>query len=240
MRGEEGIKMKNNYKFYVIGWTVLYIAFNFVVFLFGGGVENGMKYSPSFWIGYSFISLSFIANLMVSYFVFKDGSNVKTLYNLPAIKASFIELIISFVVGGLFMVIPVLPYWVGIIICWIIFALRIIPFLKARYAAEAVEDIDKKIEKQTDFMKGLIIEAERLISAASEEMVKDCEKVYETLRYSDPVSSPAVKEAEKDLERKFEKFSEAVSAKDVEKASVLGKETIAIAERRNAECKKGK
>ena len=92
--------MKKTFKFYFIIWITLYILFNVISFVSVGwaGVE---KYTPSFWIGYSLISIAFAGQIICAYFAFRDNDMKKTFYNSSLITTSYSGLILSFVFGGL-------------------------------------------------------------------------------------------------------------------------------------------
>ena len=80
--------MKKAFKYYVIGWAVVLVLFNLIAFLFGG-IENEVKYTPPFWIGYAFITLAFIVQLIIAYFAFRQDTAKKVFYNIPLVKISY-------------------------------------------------------------------------------------------------------------------------------------------------------
>lgn len=229
--------MKKTFKFYSIIWAVLLILFNVIAFVSVGwtGVE---KYTPSFWIGYVFISLSFIGQIICAYFAFKDSDIDKFFYNISLITTSYTGLILSFVFGGLCMFISPLPYWIGTILCVIILALNVMTVIKASIAIYIISDIDNKVKIKKNFIKTLAADAESLISRAkSNEIKKECKKIYEAVRYSDPMSNEALASVESEITIKFEKFSEMVDADDFEGASVFADELIVLLSDRNKKCR---
>ena len=184
--------MKKVFKFYSIIWAVLLALFNVISFV-SVGWAGISKYTPSFWIGYTFITLSFIGQIVCAYFALKDDDIKKTFYNISLISASYSGLIFSFVFGGLCMIISPLPYWVGIILCVIVLSFNIIAVVKASAVIDIVGEIDNKVETKTFFIKSLTVDAESLISRAKSENIEaECKKVYEAVRYSDPMSSAAL------------------------------------------------
>ena len=98
--------------------------------------------------------------------------------------------------------------------------------------------IDQKVKTQTFFIRSLTADAESLISRAANEEVKTaCKKVYEAVRYSDPMSSDALAAIESQITLKFAALSEAASAGDAEKTKVLADEMIILVGDRNNKCK---
>ena len=229
--------MKKVFKFYSIIWAVLLALFNVISFV-SVGWAGISKYTPSFWIGYAFITLSFIGQIVCAYFALKDNDIKKTFYNVSLIAASYTGLILSFVFGGLCMIISPLPYWVGIILCAIVLGFNITAVVKATAAIDIVSGIDEKVKESTLFIKSLTVDAESLMSRAKSENIKaECKKVYEAVRYSDPMSNGAFVSVESDITIKFSKFSEAVVSEDSEAVVTLAEEIIILLGDRNKKCK---
>lgn len=228
--------MKKTFKSYFAIWAILLVLFNIIAFVSVGwtGIE---KYTPSFWIGYIFITIAFIGQLVCAKTAFNAKNLQKLFYNIPLISLSRTGLIVSFVIGGLCMLISPLPYWVGVIACAIVLAVVAIAVIKASVAADAVSSIDDKIKLQTFFIKSLTVDAEGLVSRAQTEEIKsECKKVYEAVRYSDPMSNNALVGIESQITLKFDEFSNAVitEADNIEK---LANEVIVLIGDRNKKCK---
>lgn len=229
--------MKKIFKVYSIIWVILLALFNVISFVSVGWVGIP-KYTPSFWIGYTFITASFIGQIVCAYFAFKDDDIKKTFYNVSLISTSYTGLILSFVFGGLCMIISPLPYWVGIILCAIVLAINIIAVIKASAAVDIVSKIDDKVKTKAFFIKSLTVDAESLIAHAKSETIKaTCKKVYEAVRYSDPMSNDALASIESDITIKFSRFSEAVISEDSETVVTLADEIIILLGDRNKKCK---
>jgi hypothetical protein len=93
--------------------------------------------------------------------------------------------------------------------------LCIIAVAKAKVAADVVGEIDDKIKVQTAFIKMLAVDAEGLIARGKSEAAKTaCKKVYEAVRYSDPMSSEGLASVESEITIKFAKLSDAVAAEN--------------------------
>ena len=233
----EMLTMKKVFKFYSVIWAILLALFNVISFV-SVGWAGISKYTPSFWIGYVFITLSFVGQIVCTYFAFKDDDIKKTFYNVSLISTSYTGLILSFVFGGLCMMISPLPYWVGIILCAIVLAINIIAVIKASAAVDIVSKIDDKVKTKTFFIKSLTFDAESLIARAKNETIKaECKKVYEAVRYSDLMSSDALAPVESDITIKFSKFTEAVISEDSVTVETLADEIIILLGDRNKKCK---
>lgn len=227
--------MKKNFKLYLVAWAIVLALFNVISFVVPS------EKTTSFWIGYIFISLTFIGQLVCSYTVFKANNATKIFYNLSLVKIGYIGLIASFVVGGLCMLISPLPYWVGVVACAVVLAANILSILKATAAVAEIERVDSKIKAQTSFVKMLTIDADTLMAQAKSDGVKaECRKVYEAIRYSDPMSNDELSSVEGQISAKFAKLSDAVKADDVAKVAELANEVVILIGDRNKKCKEMK
>lgn len=229
--------MKKRIGLYVATWAVLLAVFNVIAFASVGwaGIE---KYTASFWIGYITISVAFVGQFVCTCFALKESNATKLFYRLSLIRTSYTGLIVTFVIGGLCMLISLLPYWVGIIICAITLGCNALAVAKATVAIEEVERIDRKVKTQTIFIKSLTIEAESLYAQATNATIKvECKKVYEAIRYSDPMSSEDLATTEKLLAEKFGNFSIAIKANDEMATLQAATEVLSAIQQRNNKCK---
>ncbi len=229
--------MNKLFKKYLGYWVVLLVLFNVIAFV-SVGWANHEKYTASFWIGYVFISLCFIGQLACAHKALREDNLTKLFYNIPILKTSYSGLIASFVFGGLCMLISPLPYWVGVILCAIILAINVIAVMKATVAAETVTDIDKKVKVQTFFIKSLTVDAETLMARAeNEDMKAECKKVYDALRFSDPMSNEALAATESQITLRFSALTDAVSSGELAAVQSVARELVILVEDRNKKCR---
>lgn len=222
--------MNKNQKYYIGFWVILFLVFQAIAFI-APGWSNIEKYTSSFWIGYAFITISFVGQLICTLNALKEDNLTKLFYKIPLIRISYIGLIVSFVFGGACMLISPLPYWIGAIVAVIVLAVNALSVVKASAAADIVAEIDEKVRKQTFFIRNLIVEAETLMAKTNESESKAlCKKVYEALRYSDPMSSDALDEIEGKIGAQFAVFSDTLS-------SDTAKDLLLLIGERNRKCK---
>jgi len=222
--------MKKRFSFYAICWVVLLALFNVIVFVSPKwiGVE---KYDTAFWIGYAFICAAFLGQLACAWFALKEENATKLFYKVSLLTSSYTGLVVTFVVGGLCMLISPLPSWVGILACCIVLAANILAVIKAAAVIDEVQRIDHKVKQQTCFIKSLTVDAELLLSRATTEAEKTlCKKIYEAVRYSDPMSCDALLGLEEKIILQFEKFSNLPSAEAAD-------EMLHLLAERNKKCK---
>lgn len=229
--------MKKRFNLYIVAWGILLALFNVIAFV-SVGWSGQEKYTSSFWIGYVFITVMFIGQLICSYMAFNADNENKLFYNISLIRTSCIGLIVSFIVGGLCMLISALPYWIAVIVCAIVLAVNIISVVKANAVISEIQRVDEKIKNQTFFIKSLTVDADTLMASAKSEAVKsECKKVYEVVRYSNPMSNNALAIVESQITVKFAELSEAVKSDNAEKAAEVANEVVILVGDRNKKCK---
>ncbi len=229
--------MKRIFKLYAMAWAVMFALFQVISFAVPGwaGAE---KYTPTFWIGYLCITISFFGQLVCAYFALKAEESGKAFYRISLVVTSYTGLLLSFVFGGLCMLISALPLWVGIILCAMVLAFNVISIMKASVSAALVERADEKEKAQVFFMRTLTADAETLLSKAKSETIKkDCKRVYETVRYSDPVSCEALSAVEGEINVKFSVLTKAVKEDNAADVKEISDELVILLEDRNKKCR---
>ena len=230
--------MKKYFKYYAISWAIALVVFNVITVTVTAETVGFEAVTASFWIGYVFITLAFIGNLVCSLLFFKEENKNKVFLNLPIITISYSALCVSLIVGAVAMAVSSIPYWVGIIVDVLILAFYAIAILKASAAAEIVSDIDKKIKTQTFFIKSLTVDAETLIARAkSDEIKAEAKKVYEAIRYSDPMSNEVLASVEAQITIKFNEFSQAVEDDSTDESKTKSAGLLILINDRNKKCK---
>ena len=230
--------MKKSFNFYAVIWAICLVLFNILSFVTPNEIAGISKFDGSFWIGYVFITIGFIGQLVCAYTAFKADNLKKLFYNIPLINISYTGLVVMLIVGGIAMAIPQFPEWLGVIICFVVLAISIIAVLTAKVAIDAVSAIDEKIAKNTAFIKSLTLDAQSLMNRANAPMLKEkCKRVYEALRYSDPVSSEQLSYVENQIKNEFDLLTDAVLSDDLDKTEIAVKEILTLISKRNNKAK---
>ena len=228
--------MEKNFTYYSIAWAIALAVFNVITFVVPD--MSGSKYGASFWIGYVFVTLMFIAQLGCSFLYFKEENAGKRFLNVPIISLNYSALILSLIVGEVCMAVPQIPYWVAVIVCVLIVAVYTIAIVKAKAAVDMIEIVDKKVKVQTFFIKSLTVDADSLIARAkSDEMKAETKKVYEAVRYSDSMSNNALTNIENQIQNEFNVFADAVKSNDITLAKSSANELVILINDRNKKCK---
>ena len=201
--------MKKLFGLYSLGWLVMLGLFNVIVFVTPSEYNGVSKFSPLFWIGYAFITLCFVIQLVCTLLAFRKNSLQNLFYNIPLIRVSVSSL-----------------------------AFTVIALLKALALSAVVSGVDEKVKVKTAFVKFITADAESLFSYAKDPKAKElCGKVFEALKYSDPVSAPELNGVEQAISERFSAFSGAVRTGDTEQAEKISADLLSLIKERAAKCR---
>ena len=229
--------MNKSFKYYAVIWTVLFAMFNLITFVVADQITGIDCLEGSFWVGFIFIVIAFLGQLGVGYSVFGAKNLQKTFYNLSLVRICWSALVTMFIVGTLCMVIN-LAVWFAVILCFVVLGFSIISLTKASAAAGIVEKIDETVKAKTFFIKSLTVDADTLVACAKSDAVKaECKKVYEAIRYSDPMSSDMLASVEGQITVKFAALSNAVAADDAAAVTAAANDMLILVQDRNNKCK---
>ncbi len=230
--------MKKQFKNYLVIWAIALAIFNVIVFVTPNSAGGMSKFGGAFWAGYVFIMLSFLGHFALSFFFFREENKDKVFLNMSMFTLANSCLILSLVFGTLCMVIPNFPIWLGIIICAVILGFYAIAVFSAKAAVEAVTDLDKKVKVQTFFIKSITADADNLMAyAKTDEIKEECKKVYEALRFSDPMSNSVLADAEAQIQKQFNLFIDAVKSENLDNVKGVAEDLLIAIDGRNKKCK---
>lgn len=224
-------------KIYALVWVIVFAMFQIICFATPNEFAGISKFGGAFWVGYIFIDIAFIGQLACAFMALSKKNNQKLFYRLPMISISYSGLVAMLIAGGLAMAVPFVPVWLGIVVCALVFGFSAIAVINAGAASGIVERIDDNIKTQTFFIKSLTVDAQGLMARAKSEDVKVlCRKVYEAVRYSDPMSSDALANVESQITIRFSELSKAVAADNAEAVKSATDEILILIDDRNKKC----
>lgn len=236
--------MKKAFKFYLIAWAIMFALFNIVVValpkeftILGVTYE---KFGGASWVTLIVMELCFLLHLGLTALALNQRKLSGTFYRLPLIRLSYGCTVVTLIVAVVAMLV-FLPSWIPLAIALLILALYAFAVLKAGVAAELVEGVDARTRAKTSFIRDLTVDAENLLSRAKSEPVKAaCKKVFEALRYSDPVSAYGLIDVENLIKSEFDVLTNAVIADDPKAVSASADELLTLIQERNKKSRAGK
>lgn len=231
--------MKKNFKYFALIWAVGFVLFNAITFLVPNEVFGVTRFDKVvFWIAYALIAAAFAMQLVTAYIFAKASEKEKTFLKVPVLKIGYCAVVVSLIVGLAFMIFPVLPAWVGAIVCLLVSGYFIIACVRASAAATVVSDVGEKVKQKTSFLRSATVEAENVMArAASPEIKAEAKKVYEALRFSDPMSSPELESLEREISDGLNDLKQAVLSGDNKNISIVSESLLLTIKERNGKCR---
>jgi hypothetical protein len=182
--------------------------------------------------------LAFLGELACGITVFGKEKADGVFLGVPVLHISYVGTVAMLIVSVIFTAIPKMPAFVSAIVCLLILAFTALAVIKATVAAEMVQNLGQKVKEKTLFVKMLTTDADSVMARAKSDAVKaEAERVYEAVRYSDPMSSEALSGVESQITLKFDSFSQAVDDDDYELAKANADELLILINDRNKKCK---
>lgn len=230
--------MKKSFKFFAIVWALIVLLFNAITFIVPNNVLGVTRFDkPLFWISYALVMITFIGQLIVSLLYCRRDTAEKKFLGLTLLRESIVAVSISLVVGVIFMTLPILPTWIGSIVCLLILAYHILTAVKVTSAISYVEHVGEKVKTQTAFIRTLTTDASTLSAKAKTSDYKAiASKVYEAIRYSDPMSNDSLVMDEANIQSKYNVLKDSIINNN-ENVKEVADELLLLIKDRNAKCK---
>lgn len=217
--------------------AILFVVYTIIAFALPFP-KNGV-----FFLAYLFSVVAFGMQIYVFRISFQRGSDVKSkFYGFPIAKIGVVYLLAQVVVSLIIMALsPVFPLWLELIILVVILAVSGVGVIAADVMRNEIHRQDTVLRKDVSSMRGMQSKMRMLAGQCADTEISDeVGLLSETLRYSDPVSSPAVATIEAELESLIDELQKAAMEQDFPSARELCKKASLILEERNRLCKLNK
>ena len=234
--------MKKAFKYFLIAWAIMFVLFNIVVialpkeYTVAGVTYTKLTGLP--WATLILFELCFVGHLVCTAIALKQDKLSGTFLRFPMIRLSYGCIIVTLILGCLAMAVPAIPAWIPLVISLAVMVIYIMAVLKVAAAAELVEGVNEKVKANTSFIRDLTVDANTLASRAkSEEAKAVCKKVFEAIRYSDPMSSEALTDVEGRIKAEFDALTDAVLSEKEDAVKSAADELLILIDERNKKCK---
>ena len=192
-----------------------------------------------FWISFVFTLIAFSVTAFSLYTAFLKKPDARSrFYGFPIAKIGVIYGGAQLVLGLLLMALGKwVPVWVAVLLYAIALGAAVIGLVSADAVVEEIHVQDRKLKKNVTFMRALQSQVNQMASQCSLSEVK---QFSEDVRYSDPVSSDALAEIERDLSAAVEELQAAIVDGDNGAALQMVKKADNLLKERNRLCKLNK
>ena len=200
--------MKKDTKQAIVIGVVLLIAYNLAAFMI-----PCLK-TPVFWISWGFTLLSFAVAGYAVYTSLIQKTDVKSrFYGFPIARIGVIYLIAQVVIGGVFMSFgDVISWWLPVVLFAAGFAVAVIGLVSADAVVDQIQEMDEKLKRDVSVMRSLQSKVGAMSASCEGEAAAAVQALAEELRYSDPVSSETIAEADAELSAAIDAVQAAIAA----------------------------
>lgn len=217
--------------------AVLLVVFSVIVFVLP------FKKNSIFWLSYLFGILAIAVQLYILKISFGKEKSVKSkFYGFPIAQVGIVYLAVQIAASILFICLASLvPIQIPVILYVILLAAVVLGFVATDAVRDEIERQDKQLAKNVSCMQELRSKAASLPALCEDaETKKLLIGLSDKFKYSDPVSSPAVEEAEKEIAVIMSELQGAVIENDMTCIKGLCQKASMSLDERNRICKLSK
>ena len=196
-----------------------------------------------FWMSYALTTVALAAQLPILVISFRHGGNLRSqLYGVPVARVGGVYLIVQAVMSLLFMAFAGLcPFWIALIAEVLLIAAAGLGLLTTTAMQDEIHRQDHALQANVSCMRALQSKAQALAGQTGDmRVLPQLRKLADNLRYSDPMSSPATRDAETELTNCLEDMEKALVDGDTDSVAVLCAKADSLLVERNRLCKLNK
>lgn len=213
--------------------AILMAIYNLIAFMIP------FVHTAAFWVSYGFSMAAFLVVFASVYIAFVKNSDAKSrFYGFPIARIGVIYGVVQILVS---LVVMALAKWVSWWIPTLLYAIglgaAVIGLVSAEAVVEEIKTQDVKLKDNTNTMRTLQSKVRQLAANSDSAALKE---LAEEFRYSDPVSSEAIADAEADLAAAVDQLQAAFVEGDTEAVEKFCRKTNALLAERNRLCKLNK
>ena len=225
--------MKKDTTRWVIGLGVLLVLYILVAFLIP------FVHTATFWVSFVFTLIAFAVVAAAIYIAFVKNPDAKSrFYGFPIAKIGAIYGLVQLIAGFIFMALATYaPAWAAVLVYAIALGAAVIGLISAEAVVSEIHVQDVKLKRGVSLMRSLQSKVNQM---AAQFENADIKALADEFRYSDPVSSDAIADAEADLAAAVDELQVAYVDGDDEAVAKLYRKASALLAERNRLCKLNK
>lgn len=211
---------------------IILAVYNIIAFVFP------FNHSGMFWTGYVFSMVAVLLTAGVGFYAFGREDLRSKVYGCTLLSLVWYYLIAQLIIGVLEMILADVPFQYGIVLNTILFGAYTIGLIATYIAKVEIERIDLKVKGKFFYIKSLQTDIENLVSKSPDEITKKLlNNLAESIRYSDPMSSPQLAAIENKIESKVAGLTDAIATYDSSILKSSCEELQQLIAERNRKCK---
>lgn len=188
-------------------------------------------------LSYIFTVIAFAAQGVLWKYAWQNSDNAMSkFYGIPVIRIGVIYLIIQTIISVLVMLgSERIPTWIPTLVYIVLLGAFLIGTILSVKIKDQIDTLEVAQKKETHVIKKLRVEADYLSNTYREN--EKLQTIKDDLKYSDPVSSDALREEEKELALLMEQMGQALKENEMGKFTQVADEFIVKLKKRNKLCK---
>ena len=229
--------MKKDTIRWIIGLGVLLVLYILVAFLIP------FAHTAVFWVSFVFTLIAFVVVAASIYIAFVKNPDAKSrFYGFPIAKIGVIYGAVQLIAGLIFMALAAwVPAWIAVLVYAIALGAAVIGLISAEAVVEEIRVQDVKLKKDVTLMRSLQSKLNQMAAQCDNpDATAEVKRFAEEMRYSDPVSSEALADIERDLTAAVEELQSAIVDGDSAATKQLCRKASGILVERNRLCKLNK
>jgi len=213
---------------------IVLVAYNILYFVIP---FNRDLSKAAFWITYGITTFLILFNLLTVYLGIGDKQLRSRVFGVPIVQFGIRVTITQIIIDVLVMSIGnrvAIPYWIIVVIEVLLLSIFFISLIAQKAYKDTIIGMDAKEDNEL-FIKNFRIELDSILHLviSDAELKNNLRKLYETARYTTPVSKKCVYELEEDISYKVAVLKDAVkSADNIKATNLIGEITNLLRERK--------
>lgn len=213
--------------------VIIFALYTLVVMLVFKEKEGG------FWISWGFSLIATLITLAVPVLIVKEGKEVKSIFQGFSIAAvTTLYFVAQLVLGFILIVASVLPIFIVVILEVLLLGAYAVILILSFMGKNIVTNLEQNQKEKVYFVKSIAVDlsmaANKITDATTKKLI---EKIAETAKYSDPMSSPSLAGLEAQISIKVEELKNVADENDVEKITTVANKIQELFTERNEKCK---
>jgi len=222
---------KNTVRFGLLA-AILLVLYLLVAFLIP------FSKTPVFWLSFGYTLAAFaVAGAAFGIAFFRHPGAKSRFYGFPIAKIGAVYWLVQLIAGLTAMARGSwIPVWLTVLVYTVLLGAAAIGLIAADAVADEIHTQDAKLKQNVTVMRTLQSQVSQL-DCTDPEAAAAVKKFAEELRYSDPVSSPVLSDAERDLSAAIAELQSAVVDDDSDAIKQLCRKATTLLTERNRLCK---
>ena len=202
------------------------------------GAYKTARYDSYLFAAAGIVIVGYIFSLISTLIAFKKKQDITaTFFGVPASYSGIVTYILIIILSLLQLILK-FNIAIACVIAALIFVVSVIKLFKICFAVDTIQNVDEKVKVQTLFIKTLTSDIQNLKLSAKSDIVKEeCNRVYESIRYSDPMSTNKLADVESQIQNEFYALSDAVKNDDIDLVKNSADRIVTLIQERNSKCK---